>query len=287
MEFSDYYKELELEKGATAAEIKKGFRALARKYHPDTNPNKPEAEEKFKRISEAYEVLSDPQKREKYDMLNSRGFNPQGGNSGRRGSPGAENFQYTSDIDDMFAGTSFGDLLSQMFAGQNTQTRTRQRSAPTPKPVSYSLDVTLEEAYAGVTKRLRVGEKTIDLTIKPGIDTGQKMQIPQGELTIQVLPNARYKRDGQNLSVGHAIPFTTAALGGKVRIKTLKGAVQLTIQPGTQPDTVLRMRGLGMPVYPKGTSFGDLLVTIKIDIPTSLTEEQKDLLSKFDATLSE
>lgn len=285
MDFRDYYKELELEKGATAAEIKKSFRSLARKFHPDANPNNPEAEERFKRISEAYEVLSDSAKRSKYDQLSSRGFNPQSAGSGQGGSAGPGSFQYTADVGDMFAGTSFGDLLSQMFGGQATQSRTRQRQRAPQPATQYSMDVTLEEAYHGVVKRIRVGDKTIDMTIKPGVDTGQKLKIPQGEISVNIPPHPRYRREGSTLFVNQSVPFTTATLGGKVRVQSLKGAVQLTIQPGTQPDAVLRMRGLGMPVYPNATTYGDLLVTVKIEVPVSLSDEQRELLSKFDASL--
>lgn len=279
MNFTDYYKELELERNASEDDIKKAFRRLARQFHPDANPNNPQAEERFKRISEAYEVLSDTTKRAKYDQLSRQtsGYQRSGG---RQGAPSFS----MDDVGDMFSGTSFGDLLSELFGqarpNQRT-TSTRGRTAPRRIPV-YTVTLSLAEAFAGVSKRLTLGETTADVTFRPGIASGQKLRIGNAELEVTVAPDARFQREGDDLHVRHQIDLTTALLGGRIELQTLAGAMlAMTVPPGTQNERKLRLKGQGMPVYATPEHRGDLYVTLEVKIPTNLTDEQKHLVERL------
>lgn len=283
MTFTDYYKELELERTASDEEIKKAFRKLARQYHPDTNPDNPEAEERFKRISEAYEVLSDPAKRSKYDQLSRQtgGFNGRGGWPG--GSTTGSGFAM-DDVGDMFAGTSFGDLLSELFGqARPTQRRSsgRPRTATSRATPIYTVRLKLEEAYSGVSKRLTLGTTTADVTFRPGIATGQRLRIANTELEVVVDPHQRYRRDGDDLHVRQSITLSTAVLGGRLDIQTLSGTLAVTIPPGSQSEKKLRLKGQGMPVYGSPDKRGDLYVTIEIYVPTTVTDDQRQLFERL------
>ncbi|RPI67505.1 MAG: J domain-containing protein [Ignavibacteriae bacterium] len=283
MNFTDYYKELELDKGASEADIKKAFRRLARQYHPDANPDDPTAEERFKRISEAYEVLSDPQKRAKYDTLSQqRGFPGRGGGS----------FQFNQeDVGDMFQGTSFGDLLSQLF-GQGTGNREqgtgnrRRRTGNDGRRTTddgriFSVTLTLEEAFTGVTKRLAMGDRKLDVTFKPGVIHGHRMKIPVGVLEVSIAPHARFTREGNDVRITEHVPLTTALLGGEHSVHTLSGKVTVKIPEGTKNGKTMRLRGMGMPVYEEPTKRGDMFVVLHVDVPTQLTEEQRALVEQL------
>lgn len=279
MNFTDYYKELELERNASEDDIKKAFRRLARQYHPDANPNNPQAEERFKRISEAYEVLSDATKRAKYDQLSRQtsGYQRSGG---RQGAPSVS----MDDVGDMFSGTSFGDLLSELFGQARPNQRTssaRGRTAQRRIPV-YTVSLSLAEAFAGVSKRLTLGETTADVTFRPGIATGQKLRIGNAELEVTVAADPRFHREDDNLHVRHQIHLTTALLGGRIELQTLAGAMlAVTIPPGTQNERKLRLKGQGMPRYGSPEHRGDLYVTLEVKIPSELTDEQKDLVQRL------
>ncbi len=279
MNFTDYYKELELERNASEDDIKKAFHRLARQYHPDANPNNPQAEERFKRISEAYEVLSDATKRAKYDQLSRQtsGYQRSGG---RQGAPSVS----MDDVGDMFSGTSFGDLLSELFGQARPNQRTssaRGRTAQRRIPV-YTVSLSLAEAFAGVSKRLTLGETTADVTFRPGIATGQKLRIGNAELEVTVAADPRFHREDDNLHVRHQIHLTTALLGGRIELQTLAGAMlAVTIPPGTQNERKLRLKGQGMPRYGSPEHRGDLYVTLEVKIPSELTDEQKDLVQRL------
>ncbi|MFM8771687.1 MAG: DnaJ C-terminal domain-containing protein [Candidatus Kapaibacterium sp.] len=279
MNFTDYYKELELERNASEDDIKKSFRRLARQYHPDTNPNNPQAEERFKRISEAYEVLSDTTKRAKYDQLSRQTSGYQRSGS-RQGAPSVS----MDDVGDMFSGTSFGDLLSELFGQARPNQRTtsaRSRPAPRRMPV-YTVTLSLAEAFAGVSKRLTLGDTTADVTFRPGIASGQKLRIGNAELEVTVAADTRFHREGDDLHVQHQIELTTALLGGRIELQTLAGAMlALTVPPGTQTERKLRLKGQGMPRYTTPELRGDLYVTLAVKIPTTLTDEQKDLVQRL------
>ena len=276
MSFTDYYKELGVVKTATPDEIKKAFRKLAREFHPDTNPDNPAAEERFKRISEAYDVLGDPEKRAKYDQLSSQYSQYQ--RTGQR--PGGFGQQFNmEDVDGMFQGTSFGDLLSELFgqrtsSGRGQPRRTQPR--PTPKPV-YTVSLSLEEAFTGIAKRFTINEKKVDITFKPGIASNQRLRIPDGEIEVTVQDHARYKRDGNDIHIREHIAVSTAILGGKVDVRMLNGVLTVTVPAGSQSGKVLRLRGQGMPIYNAAGARGDLFVELHIAVPTTLSDEQRTI----------
>jgi curved DNA-binding protein len=283
MSFTDYYKELELERSATEEEIKKAFRRLARQYHPDANPDNPQAEERFKRISEAYEVLSDPAKRAKYDQLSRQtsGYQRTGGR------PGAGGAFAMDDVGDMFNGTSFGDLLSELF-GQTHNTRrsnTRTRNATQrPRPV-FTVTLSLTEAFTGVSKRLTLGQTTADVTFRPGITTGQRLRIGEAELEVTVAPDARFRRESDDLHVRVGIDLSMALLGGRAEVSTLLGnLLAVNVPAGTQNERKLRLKGQGMPCYGSADQRGDLYVTLEVKLPTSLTDEQRELVERLRST---
>lgn len=279
MNFTDYYKVLELEKGASEDDIKKSFRRLARKYHPDANPNDPNAEERFKQISEAYDVLGDPQKKAKYDAVGSQYQAYSNGNKGGSwqdfGQSGSFKFN-ANDFGDTFSGTSFGDLLSQLFGntrqGPASQRQTKQRQAPARR---FQVTLTLEEACDGVSKRFTIDDKKVDVAFKPGVTTGQRLRIPEGELEVVIAPHKLFSVDGKNLLSNQAIPYSIAVLGGTVMIQTLRGSVTMKIPPLTQSGKTFRLRNQGMPDYNKPSVRGDLLVTVTFIVPSHLTDEQR------------
>jgi curved DNA-binding protein len=281
MDYTDYYAELGVSRSATADEIKKAFRTLARTYHPDANPNNPSAEERFKKISEAYEILSDPDKRTKYDALSRQydQFRAQGGRSGNT-SWDAFTGGGASSFNDMFAGSTMEDLLSGLFGQRQSQRQQRPRRQPKQ---TFTITISFEEALSGTTKRLKMGGATVDVTFKPGIATGQRLAVPGGELEVTVAPSQRYIRDGNDLRCTEIVPLTVALLGGSAQVTTPRGTIAMKIPTGTKPGRTFRLKGQGMPVY--GTSdVGDLYVAISISIPSSLTDEQRNLVEQLQAT---
>ncbi len=280
MSFTDYYKELGVPKTATSDEIKKSFRKLAREFHPDTNPDNPAAEERFKRVSEAYDVLGDPDKRAKYDQLSSQYSQYQ--RTGQR--PGGFGQQFNmEDVDGMFQGTSFGDLLSELFGQRTSSARGQARRTqprPAPKPV-YAVTLSLEEAFTGIAKRFTINEKKVDITFKPGIASLQRLRIPDGELEVTVQDHPRYRRDGNDIHVREHIAVSTAMLGGKIDVRTLGGVLTVSVPAGSPSGKVLRLRGQGMPVYNSDGGRGDLFIELHIVVPTSLSEEQRTIVESL------
>lgn len=276
MSHIDYYKELGLTKSASDAEIKKAFRKLAREYHPDTNPDTPGAEEKFKRISEAYDVLSDKKKKATYDQLSSRtsGY-PSGGYSSAPGSN-----MSMDDVESMFSGTSFGDLLSEMFGAQQTQRSRATTRKQQPQRV-FAVSLSLLDAFTGSSKRFTVDGKKVDITFKPGIATGQRLRLPDGDIEVTIDPHPRYVREGNNLRVKEHILLTTALLGGAHEIALLRGALSLNIPSGTTNGKVMRVKGQGMPDYTNEEARGDLYVEIVVAIPKTLTPEQAQAVEEL------
>lgn len=286
MDYRDYYADLGVPRTASADEIKKAFRKLARESHPDAHPNDPQAEDRFKRISEAYDVLGDADKRAKYDNLSGQydAFRRQGG---RGGNTSWDAFQGANgvnvDMSDIFGSGSMSDFFQTIFGGgrQQRTSRTRtQRSAQPQQPV-YAVTLTLEEAFAGTRKRLALGNERIDVTFKPGIADGQRLKVPQGQLDVRIAPHKVFSRDGNDLRCTVHCGLTTALLGGPITVHTLRGDVSVKVPAGTTTGKTLRLRGQGMPVYGTADERGDLFVTIEVTIPTTLTEEQRTLVEQL------
>ena len=296
MEYKDYYKILGVERSASADEVRKAYHKLAMQYHPDRNPDDKHAEERFKDINEAYQVLSDQQKRARYDQLGSAYSNwQQGGGSpgdfdwsqwftGQPGAPGNVHVQY-GNLNDLFGQDVFSDFFRSIFGGMGGGrggARPRRASAY-QQPVSISL----EEAYRGTTRAFQSDHRQLTIRIPAGVKTGSKVRAagaaPDGAdlyLIVEVQDHADFQRQGDDLRTSATIDLFTAALGGEAAVQTLEGPVTLKIPAGTQPDQVFRLAGRGMPRLKSPKTKGDLYVRVKVRIPKDLTQQQKDLLTQ-------
>ncbi len=316
MEYKDYYRILGVEKDASPEEIKRAYRRLARKHHPDVNPNDPDAERRFKEINEAHEVLRDPEKRSKYDRLgaNWQSYQQAGGEPGGfdwsqwfagRGAqggrpPGGGQRVYTEygDMEDLFGQGGFSDFFESIFGRGATGTRTgyrQQTRAMRGRDVEHPVEVTLEEAYHGATRILQMGDRRLEVKIPAGVDTGSRVRIAgEGEpgydaspgdlfLKIQVLPHSRYQREGDDLRMTLPVDLYTMVLGGEVVVPTLKGQVSLRVPAGTRTGQSFRLRGQGMPVLRQPGQFGDLYVQVEPVLPTRLSEREKELFGELAA----
>ena len=296
MDYKDYYKILGVERSASADEIRKAYRKLAMQYHPDRNQGNKQAEEKFKEINEAYQALSDPQKRARYDQLGSEYSNWQ-----RRGAPGDFDWsQWFSgqqagrggtrveygDLNDLFGGGGFSDFFQSIFGGGmgGAATGTRTRSAPAyQQPVVISL----QEAHDGALRSLQSNGRRVEVRIPAGVKTGSKVRVagagPEGldlYLIVEVAEDARFEREGNDLRTSATIDAFTAMLGGEVKVETMGGKVTLKIPAGTQPEQVFRLAGRGMPHLKGAHTKGDLFVRVKVRIPKQLSSKQKTLLEE-------
>jgi molecular chaperone DnaJ len=365
----DYYQILGVSETTGKDEIKRKYRELAKKYHPDRNKGNKEAEEKFKEISEAYHVLNDDQKRRQYDSMRRFG----GFDGGVRGGPGGGRFYTEADFsqtfgngfrfDDLFGFGGLGDIFSSMFS-DNVRTRRRQKAGPAKgKDIRAELTITPEQSLRGVTKKIKLAvptpcaecagegtvagsgqsicprcqgtgqtthvqgnfsisrpcpsclgqgvipgqtcrvcgglgvvkpKKTVAVKIPAGIEDGGTVRLrglgypgqqggPNGDLIIEVkiMADQKFNREGNDIHTTVNVTFPQAALGAKVPVQALAKKVMLAIKPGTQPGSILRLKGLGLAV---GEQAGDLLVTVHVTVPTSLTERQKELLREFEET---
>jgi len=304
MNYKDYYKDLSVAKTATSAEIKKAYRKLANKYHPDKTKGDKTAEEKFKEINEANEVLSDPVKRKKYDQFGAdwkqyeaAGAQPGGFDwSKYAGDRGRQTHRTsTQESDSMFSGEGAGDLFEMLF-GQHTGGQRRGGRAGVTKGEDLETEtiLSLEEAYLGATRLIQLNGQTIKVTIKPGVADQQVLRIagkgrgglnggPTGDLyiTIKIALHQEFQRKGNDLYCDRPVDLYTAMLGGKARIKTLKGTVNVDITKETPNGKMLRLLGLGMPVYGTKSEFGNLYVTIAIQLPDHLSEQEIELFKKL------
>ncbi|RFN58321.1 DnaJ C-terminal domain-containing protein [Marixanthomonas ophiurae] len=300
MEFIDYYKVLGLTKSATAAEIKKAYRKLARKYHPDINPNDKEAQQKFQRINEANAVLSDSEKRKKYDKYGKDWEHADAYEEAQRqqqasgGSGGGQQRTYTSRGGN-FDNSQFSDFFESMFGGggfsggsQRTHTQFKGQD------FNATLRLNLTDVLTSKKQTISLGEKKIRLTIPAGVEDGQSIKIkdyggespgggPKGDLfiTFEIINNTKFKRVGKNLYQTHEIDLYSALLGGKETIDTLTGKVKLTVKPETQTGTKVKLKEKGMPVYKKEGQFGDLFITYQVVLPKNLSKEEKELFTKL------
>ncbi|GAB3041427.1 DnaJ C-terminal domain-containing protein [Spirosoma pulveris] len=300
MEFIDYYSVLGVPKTASDEDIKKAYRKLARKHHPDLNPNDAEASKKFQQINEANEVLSDPDKRKKYDQYGKDWQHADQFEEAKRQQQSRR--QYASsdtgdyDFSGGFGGSDFSDFFSSMF-GQDAGPRGgRQRAQFRGQDYQAELNLNLREAYTTHKQTLTVDGKNIRITVPAGIENGQKIKLagygapgvnggPNGDLyiTFVIADDSRYKRKGNDLYVDEEIDLYTALLGGEKIIETLDGKVKLTVPPETQNGAKVRLKGKGFPIYKQDGSFGDLYVQWQIKLPTKLTDEQKDLFRQLAA----
>lgn len=300
----DYYSILGLTKTATEEEIKKAFRKLAVKYHPDKNAGNKEAEEKFKEINEAYEVLSDPEKRKMYDRYGANWdqFNgaQQGTHQYQGASPGGGQYDHFEGDPREFFGESgdFSDLFGEFF-NRSGAAGSGRRGGRKYKGQDYNaaMSITLEEAFHGTARVITVNEQKIRITLKPGAYAGLTIKLagkgapginggPAGDLyiTIQVLPHPVYQREGDHLRQTVTVDLFTAVLGGEKEVSTFPGMVKLKIPAGTQNGKVLRIRGKGMPVYNRAGEAGDMLVEIRVWIPEQLTEQQRQLFRQLQSS---
>lgn len=285
---ADYYEALGVSKTADDAELKKAFRKMAKKYHPDANQDDPNAEQKFKEINEAYEVLRDPEKRAQYDRFGPNFANFQGVPNGYQ--PGQGNSQYYNRVD-MDEG-AFGDLFESIFggmggfsgAGGRARTNIRQQG----RDLEHEVSISLREAYEGAQRFINKGSRRLKVNIPAGAATGTKVRLSgEGEagmgggeagdlyLIVNVEPDSQYERDGDNLTTEIKVDAFTAMLGGEVRVPTLARPVKLRIPEGTQSGQKFRIRGKGMPIMKKKGEFGDLYARVLITVPENLTPEQR------------
>jgi DnaJ-class molecular chaperone len=311
MEFKDYYSTLGVAKTATDKEIKQAFRKLARKYHPDVNPGDKAAEARFKEINEAHEVLSDPDKRRKYDELgaNWRMYEQAGAQPGGQdpfagwsvnmgGGGGGYRTMTEEEVREMFGSDNpFSDFFKTFFGGGEPETGRRagrgRSRARKGRDVEDELPLTLEEAFHGTTRRLSIKHdghaRTVDVRIPAGVNDGSRVRVAgEGEhgtggagagdlyLRIRLAPHATFQRKGADLHVAVNLSLTTAVLGGEADVPTLEGKpLRLRIPPGTQNGQVFRLRGHGMPVVGKPQTRGDLYATAAVQLPRTLTPEQR------------
>jgi curved DNA-binding protein len=309
MEYQDYYKVLGVEKKATEAQIKKAYRKLARQYHPDMNPGDKKAEERFKQINEAYEVLSDPERRRKYDQLGAdyqryqrAGGDPRGFDWGQwtaGGRPGGARVEYSGNLDDLFGGGGFSDFFNSIFggmgAGQDVFRGAGSRTTQGVRGQDYEqeVEITLEEAFAGATRVLSKDGQRIEVKIPVGARTGTKVRLagqgvsgiggPAGDLylVIKVLPHQTFERDGDDLRCELPVDLYTAVLGGEAIVHALGGDVKLKIPPETQSGRVIRLAGQGMPHLHDPKLRGDLLVKVRVTIPQHLSAREQELFQEL------
>lgn len=305
MEFKDYYKILGVNKNSSQDEIKKAYRQLAKKYHPDKNPGDKISEEKFKEVSEANEVLSDPEKRKKYDQLgaNWKQYQTAGGSNSNdwfnqfssAGSGNSYRFS-TGDFGDIFGGSGFSDFFESFFGGGfETKNRSNKKSQPRKgKDFDAALNISLEEAFSGTEREFSVGGKRLKLKINPGTEQGKRLRLKgqggesaaggeKGDLylTINIEEHPFYKRTGNDLFFNLNVDIYTAILGGKKTIKTLDGkTINIIINKGTNNGTMLRMKNMGMQI-PDKKNRGDLFVKISVTIPQNLSSEEIALFEKL------
>ncbi len=305
MEYRDYYQVLGVERTASEKDIRKAYRRLARQYHPDVNPGNQQAEEKFKEINEAYEVLSDAEKRKKYDELGKsyQQWQRMGGQPGgfdwSRWTSGQPGGGYRVEFNDADLG---GDIFSEFFrnifgggmGGRTERGQPRTRQTMRGQDLEVVAQVTLEEAYQGTMRQVQIGQRQLKVTIPAGAQEGTRVRLSgQGEpgytggqpgdlyVIVNVLDHPVFQRDGDDLHLDLKVSLYTAVLGGTVKVPTLGGDVSLRIQPGTQSGQSIRLRGKGMPRMRQADSFGDLYAHILVQVPTDLTSKEKELFENL------
>jgi curved DNA-binding protein len=321
MEYKDYYATLGVDRDADQQEIRQAFRRLARQHHPDVNPGDANAEERFKEINEAYEVLSDPEKRAKYDQLGrdyarwqQAGRDPSGfhWDQWTAGTPGAGGQRVyvrqgtPEDLEDLFGGRSpFSDFFSQIFGGMGQGAAPQEGFQYQVRPhrgqdYEQELEISLREAYQGTARILQKNGRRLEVKIPPGVRDGTRIRMAaeggpgqagaeSGDLYLRVrtLPDPQFEREGDDLHVTVPVDLYTAVLGGEVRAPTLSGAVMLRIPAGTQNGRVFRLQGQGMPRLRQPEDHGDLYAQVQVQLPDALSERQKELFEELRSTVQE
>jgi curved DNA-binding protein len=306
MEYKDYYKILGVEKKATQDEIKKVYRKLALKYHPDKNPGDKKSEEKFKEISEAYDVLGDVDKRKKYDTLGDNWQSQQQGGfpndfnnsrqSGRSSGQGGSQF-FTGDE------SGFSDFFESIFGrgagGFSNAGAQRGRGQMKGNDYQAEATITLDEAFHGTSRQLNLTNQTLNLKLKPGISDGQVLRMkekggpgmnggPNGDLfiTIHVQKHPVYERKGDDLYFDQPLDVFTAMLGGKLSVQAIDKALKINIPPGTDSDKTFRLKEMGMPEYSNPKQRGDSYVRVIINVPKNLSDADKEVLAGISKKVS-
>ncbi|MEQ8302936.1 MAG: J domain-containing protein [Cyclobacteriaceae bacterium] len=288
--YIDYYKILELQKTATEKDIKNAYRKLARKFHPDLNPNDKEAERKFKEVNEANEVLSNPEKRKKYDKYGKdwkhadqfeKAKQQQQSRSTNQGGP-------------QFGNEDYSDFFESMFGGGSSSRQSRSSIKFRGQDYHAELQLNLRDVYTTHQRTLTINNKNIRITIPAGVANGQEIKIrgyggpginggPSGDLYIKFIieNHTVFKRDKNDLYTTVDLPLYTALLGGEITVDTFDGKVKVKVKPETQNNTKVKLSGKGFPVYKKENQFGDLYLTYQLKTPSSLTDKEKELFSEL------
>lgn len=291
MAFIDYYKILGISKTATEKEIKSAYRKLARKYHPDVNPDNKEAERKFKEINEANEVLSDPENRKKYDQY---GEDWKHGEEFEKAQRQRQQQSHQRSSQQGFSGQEYSDFFESMFGGRGSSSQQGQYPKFKGQDYHAELQLTLTDVYTTQKRVLTVNGSNIRLTIPAGVENGQVIKIngkggeglnggPNGDLyiTFVILNDTTFKRDGGTLYSTVELDLYTSLLGGEIVVNSFNGKVKLKIAPETQNGTKVKLKGKGFPVYKKEGEFGDLIITYQLKIPTRLSEKEQALFKEL------
>jgi curved DNA-binding protein len=290
--YKDYYATLGVDRNATEKDIKQAYRRLARKHHPDVNPGDKASEDRFKEVSEAYEVLSDSDKRQKYDQFGDQwkrvGDTPPGGWQSQDWEQGVGGFDFEAG-----ASGGFGDFFEMLFGEPFRGAGTRERRGPARgRDLEYEMEISLEEAFSGAGKAFTIDGRRIEVKIPKGVKSGSRIKLAgQGQpgasghrgdlfLIMKERPHARFERKGSDLHSEASVPYYAAALGGETHVQTLTGRVSMKVPPGTQSGQVFRLPGQGMPRLNQEDR-GDLYVKAKITIPKTLSDREKELLNEL------
>ncbi len=297
MAFLDYYQILGVDKNASDEDIKKAYRKLARKLHPDLNPNDKEANKKFQQINEANEVLSDPEKRKKYDKYGEQWKEAEQFEKARQANPQGQGGSWRdSEYSDYVNEEGFSDFFESLFGRGGARSSSSNIKFKGPD-YHAELQLSLKDAYQTHKQTLTVNDKQVRITIPAGVENGQVIRLkgyggpgrnggPNGDLyiTFILIEDSTMRRSGNDIYMNVDLPLYTAMLGGEVVLETLGGTLKLKVNPETQNNTKTRVKAKGFPIYKKDGQFGDLYITYSIKIPTHLTEKQKELFRELSKT---
>lgn len=288
---ANYYDTLGVSKAASLSEIKSAYRKLALKWHPDRNKS-PEAEKKFKEVTQAFEVLSDPKKKELYDQVGHESFTSRGAAAGNPGGSAYQSgpFTYTWTSNTGGSSSPFADFdlggfsdpfdIFEQFFGSTSSGNSRSRRS------SYQLEITFDEAVGGIAKQVKIDGKSKTIKIPAGVDSGMRIRFSEFDIVVVVKSDSRFKREGQDIYSDVIVPITTAILGGTITVPSIdKKGITIKVRAGTQPGTLLRLAGQGI-TYPQSSRRGDQYVVIKVQIPDKINAKQKRLLEEFESEMT-